>query len=150
MTTPHTFVGFVADFPARNEGDQPAGKELAQFLHAHLTAVGLAISAPEDREGWAWQMFTRNGELEVTTIVGEVDDMEASPPRQWLVTNDCAVPFLKKVFRGTEFEAKRVSLLRKLCEELHTVMSNDSRFSHITWYDANTFDKPGDIPSEKP
>jgi hypothetical protein len=146
----HTIVGFVADFPMRNDGVEPAGKELAHFVHVQLRKIGLTTSSPEDREGWAWDMTTRDGELEVLSIVGLVDDMEANPPRQWLVTNDCPVPLLKRFFGKSEFEAKREALLRRLCEGLHTAMGSDSRFTHITWYNAYTFDKPGDVPTDRP
>jgi len=117
--SPHTIVGFVADFPVRKDGVEPAGKELAQFVHTHLTKIGLRTSSPEDWESWAWDMVTRDGDLEVLTIVALVDDMDATPPRQWLVTNDCAVPLLKKFFGRAEFETRRDSLLRRLCEGLH-------------------------------
>lgn len=146
----HTIVGFVADFPVKNDGVEPAGKELAQFVHAQLTKIGLATSLPENHEGWAWEMVTRDGDLEVVSIVGLVDDMQGTPPRQWLVTNDCGVPLLKKLFGRADFEVKRESLLRRLCEALHAGMRGDSRFSHVTWYDQHTFDKPGDVPSDKP
>ncbi len=151
MTRPlHTIVGFVADFPVRDNGVEPAGSELAQFVHAQLTKIGLSTSSPEEREGWAWDMVTRDGELDIVSIVGLVDDMQATPPRQWLVTNDCTVPLLKKLFGRAAFEARRESFLLRLCEGLHAAMISDSRFSHVTWYDARTFDKPGDVPSAQP
>jgi hypothetical protein len=95
-------------------------------------------------------VMTREAELEVLSIVGLVDDFEATPPRQWLVTNDCAIPLARRYFGRAEFEKKRESLLRQVCEALHSAVSSDPRFSSVTWYDARTFDKPGDVPSERP
>jgi hypothetical protein len=146
----HTIVGFVADFPVREDGVEPAGKELAEFAHALLTKAGFNPSAPQDHEGWAWDMSTRDGELHVTTVIGLVDDMESKPPRQWLITNDCSLPLFKRLFRKAELKAKQESLLRRLCETLQVSMSGDTRFSHITWHDKHTFDRPGDVPSTEP
>lgn len=148
--TLHTIVGFVGDFPVRDDGVEPAGKELAEFVHAQLTKAGLRTSVPQIREGWAWDMYTRDGDRQAMTIVGLVDDMDGNPPRQWLITNDCSIPLFKRLFGKGEFEAKRETLLKHLCETLHTSMSSDARFSHVTWYKKDTFDKPGDVPSSKP
>ncbi|HLX64476.1 MAG TPA: hypothetical protein VKX17_24595 [Planctomycetota bacterium] len=145
----HAFVGFVADFPALESGGDPNGKELADFVYAKYSKVGLVLSPPSDN-GWAWDLHTRVDELDIYTIVGEVGDMNSNPPRQWLVTNDCRIPIFRRLFGRVAFEKKREFALRKLCECLHAAMTNDSRFSHINWYDAATFDKPGDVPSNKP
>jgi hypothetical protein len=156
MATPlHTIVGFVAKFPGQSYTAEPAGKELAVFLHSELVKAGFPATAPEDYEGWAWDICTRDGDSEVTTRVGWVEDMVPDPPRQWLVTNDSytITPFLKSLFgkgETVEAAAKREKLLRSLCESLHKFMSSDSRFSKITWCDERTFDKPGDVPSDKP
>ena len=152
----HTIVGFIADFPAKaygpEHGVEPAGKELSVFLHSELNKAGFTVAAPEDYEGWAWDICVRDGAAEVTTRVGLVDDMNTSPPRQWLVTNDGYTirPFLKRLFGGAEKTADHEPLLRRVCNVLHTAMANDARFSHLKWYDAQTFDKPGDVPTDKP
>jgi hypothetical protein len=150
----HTIVGFVADFPVLKLAVDPAGKEMADCLHAELIKAGFAAAPPEDYEGWAWDICTRDGDAEVTTRVGLVDDMETSPPRQWLITNEgfTITPILKSLFGRESIEAvaKREGLLRRVCETLHGFMKSDVRFSHLNWYDAQTFDKPGDVPSGKP
>lgn len=146
----HTIVGFVAYFPMREDGLEPAGKELAEFVHAQLTKSGLGTSAPENREGWAWEMHTRDGDLQATTIIGLVDDMAHQPPRQWLITNDCDLPFFSRLFGQARLTTKREILLRRVCETLHASMNGDSRFSHLKWYNEDTFDKLGDVPCSQP
>ena len=152
----HTIVGFVAHFPVV-QGVEPAGKELATFLWEELLKAGLIASEPEDYEGWAWDICSCDGATHVTTRVGLVDDMDDSPPRQWLVTNEVLTvrPLLKRLFGGDNFdqtaaEEKERMLLQRVCEALHSVMKREPRFSHITWYNERTFDKPGDVPSDKP
>jgi hypothetical protein len=144
----HTIVGCVAEFPI-SDGPTP-GEELAHFLHARLTQAGLSPSEPFEQEGWAWEMFTVEGEVAVRTLVGFVGDMESQPPRQWLVTNTCEVPFLKRWFGRADFERKREALLRRLCDSLHATLRADSRFSQVHWYDERTFDGAGDVPSDAP
>jgi len=148
--TLHSLVGFVAGFPMRNDGVEPAGKELAEFVHAHLAKAGFATSAPANREDWAWEMYTRDGKLTNETIVGRVDDMTSTPPRQWLITNDCPRNVSRWLFRKAEFLVEREKFLRRFCEAIDQAMKADSRFSHISWYDPETFDKPGDVASDRP
>ncbi|MDB6024420.1 MAG: hypothetical protein JWM68_643 [Verrucomicrobiales bacterium] len=158
MTNPlHTIVGFFADFPVTQQAVEPAGKELATFFYQELLKAGFVASAPEDYEGWAWDICTSDGAAHVTTRVGLVDDMDTAPPRQWLVTNEGSTmrPLLKRLFGGDNFnkalaDEKQEMLLRRVCETLHTVTKRESRFSHLTWYNERTFDKPGDVPNDKP
>jgi len=150
MTSPRTFVGFVANFPVDASGSEPAGKALAQFVHSLFVKAGLNSSTPADREGWAWEIHTRDGDLEVTTIVGLVDDMEATPPRQWLVTNTCRIPLLKRLFAAANSQGSRDRMLQALCDVLHTGISRDERFEHVLWYEEKSFDKPGDVPGAHP
>lgn len=145
-----TFVGFVADFPIKHDGGDPAGKELADFVAQHLVQAGFTVDGPSDREGWAWDLYTKEDELEIMTIVGFVDDMEATPPRQWLITSDCELGFFKRLFRTKTLIERRDQFLRTFCETLHGIISVDDRFSHITWYNKETFDKPGDQPAATP
>lgn len=144
-----TIVGFVADFPT-NSNDDPPGQELAAFVAQRLSDAGFAVDGPRDREGWAWDFYTKEDELEIMSIVGLVDDMDSDPPRQWLVTNDCELGFFKRLFGAKGLAEKREQLLRKFCDKLHQIISADSRFSHIAWYNKETFDKPDDTPGTSP
>lgn len=146
----HTFVGFVADFPAEPTEEQPAGKELAEYVHSRLREAGFDATEPEEREAWAWDMCTREGGIFIETIVGLVDNMESTPPRQWLITNDAPIPFTRRIFGNKAYLDEREAVLRCFCETIHTAMNSDSRFSHILWYNEQTFDQQGDIPSDKP
>lgn len=149
--TVRTFVGFVADFPSQRKEDEPPGRELAQFIYASLVRAGFNTTRPENRGDYAWDMVTRQDGLEIVTIVGLVGDLESDPPRQWLITNDCHIPFFRKLLgQGQEWRARRERLLRRFCEAIHQSMSDDRRFSAIYWYWADTFDQAGDQPGEEP
>ena len=145
-----TFVGFVADFPIEPIDDNPPGKELAVFVAQRLNDAGFAVDDPGDREGWAWDFYTKDDELEIMSLVGLVDDMDSDPPRQWLITNDCELGFFKRLFAAKGLAEKREQFLRKFCDHLHQIISADSRFSHIVWYNKETFDKPEDQPGASP
>ncbi len=145
-----TYVGFVADFPTEPIGNDPSGQELAAFVVQRLRDAGFAVEAPGDREGWAWDFYTKYDELEIQSIVGLVDDMESQPPRQWLITNDCEPGLFQRLFSGNRLAEKRKLLRRRFCDSLHQIMSADSRFSHIVWYNKDTFDKPDDQPAASP
>ena len=84
------------------------------------------------------------------TIVGLVDDMEGTPPRQWLITSHCELGFFKRLFGNKALTEKRDQFLNAFCGKLHAIISSDDRFSHIHWYDEKTFDKPGDQPDTAP
>lgn len=145
----HPLVGFVADFPVRDDGDEPAGRALANFIRGTFTATGLCVSQPEDN-GWGWKLRVTEGDLVAQTTISLVDDMDSSPPRQWLITNDCSLSFLRRLFGGVELVARRHLLLSRVCNAIHRAMRNDARFSHVLWYRAETFDKPGDVPGDQP
>ena len=113
--------------------------------------AGFATTDLQEREGLAWEMYTREGDLEIMTIVGLVDDFESDPPRQWLITNDCEIPFAKRILgKGKALQKKREVFLRSFCEIIHNTISGDDRFSHVNWYLRETFDQPGDLGAEKP
>jgi len=139
----------VADFPVEADAD-PAGKELAAHVQSILTAAGFSSSSPDEREGWAWEFTTKHDAMTIDSIVGLVDDFESKPPRQWLVTNNCKLPLLKRICGGAGAAAKRDSILKGFCTAIHAAISADSRFSDIVWYNAKTFDKLNDEPGESP
>ncbi len=145
-----TFVGFVADFPSDRKDDIPPGEELANFIQSVLSNSGFHSKKPNNREGWAWEIHTKDGDTEILTIVGLVDDMESDPPRQWLITNDCDISLLKKLFAKKRFMVKREDLLRRFCETIHNTILKDSRFSHVYWYFKKSFDQAGDKPALEP
>ncbi|MCA2949054.1 MAG: hypothetical protein ACK5EU_16735 [Pseudanabaena sp.] len=146
-----TIVGFVADFSTEPIGNDPSGKELAAFVAQRLKDAGFAVEAPNNREDWAWDFYTKDDELKIQTIVGLVDDMDSDPPRQWLITNDCCeLGFFQRLFGTNHLAEKRKQMLRRICEALHQIISADSRFSHIVWYDEDTFDNPDDQPGASP
>ncbi len=145
-----SFVGFVADFPTQHNGLDPPGKELADLIAHRLADAGFAVDGPGDREGWAWECYTKDDQLEIITIVGFVDDMELDPPRQWLITNYCELGFLRRLFGGKLLEEKRCRFLRRFCEAMHQFITCDDRFSGVVWYNKETFDRPGDQPGATP
>lgn len=145
-----TIVGFVADFPVESSEDDPPGYELADFVVQRLRETGFAASELDDREGWAWDFRTTKDQLDIVSVVGLVDDMDTMPPRQWLITNDCELGFLQRIFGAKDLAEKRERFLRGFCLSLHQIISADSRFSHIMWYDKDTFDKPEDDPGATP
>jgi hypothetical protein len=145
----HTFAGFVADFPVRVDGMEPAGRELANFIHDALANAGLCPSRPEDN-GWAWVLFTKDGFLEAQTIIGLIDDVQATPPRQWLITNDYRLPLYRRLLHTRNSRERQQTLLHRVCVAIHDAMGLDARFASVLWYRADTFDKPGDMPSTQP
>ena len=145
-----TYVGFVADFPAEPNGDNPPGQELAAFVAQRLKNAAFAVDDLGDRDGWAWDLCTKDDELEIMSVVGLVDDMDDNPPRQWLITNDCELGLFKRFLGAKGLAEKREQFLRNFCNNLHQIISADARFSHIVWYNKETFDKPDDQPGDTP
>jgi hypothetical protein len=146
-----TYVGFVADFPAdRGEDDSPAGKELADFVATRLRDDGIDVEGPEEREGWAWDLTATSNGTRIDTIVGLVDDWTSTPPRQWLITNEPTAGFWSRIFGSKTRVDERHQTLRHYCEALHAALIGDRRFSHILWYNKDTFDEPGDEPAASP
>lgn len=138
-----TFVAFVANFPSdRSEDNAPAGRELASFVATELRNAGIDVRGPEEREGWAWDISASVNETPINTIVGLVDDMDSSPPRQWLITNDSELSLWNRLFDSRGRRHQREMALRQYCETLDAALKADSRFSHILWYNKDTFDKP--------
>jgi hypothetical protein len=134
-----TIVGFVASFPVADE--PPIGGELAAFVRAALSAGGLFASAPEDLD-WAWEITTPADGLAARTLVGHVGDMDSDPPRQWLVSTSCAIPLLQRLVGRARREVVRDRLLRRIQAALDAAMRVSPRFSHVTWYDEASFDRP--------
>jgi hypothetical protein len=145
-----TNVGFVADFPTDRIDDDPEGKELANFIATTLANAGFEVDGPHAEKEWAWDLRSEADQLTVTSVVGLVDDMESKPPRQWLITNECHIGFVNRIWGGRSLEERRQRTIRRVCEALHQAMRSDPRFSHILWYDRETMDKPGDRPSIEP
>lgn len=83
-------------------------------------------------------------------IVGLVDDMKRTTPRQWLITSRCELGFFKRLFGDQALTEKRDHFLHAFCGKLHAIISSDVCFSHIWWYDEKTFDEPGDQPEIAP
>jgi hypothetical protein len=138
-----TIVGFVASFPVPDE--PPIGRELAAFVRSALASDGLVADVPEDLD-WAWEIATPADGLVARTLVGFVGDMDVDPPRQWLVTTTCTIPFLQRLVGRARREAARDLLLRRIQGGLDAAMRVSPRFSHITWYDEASFDRPAGLP----
>ena len=139
-----SYVGFVAAFPAGDDSDNPPGIELAEFVTAELRSAGFNSGRPEDREGWAWEFITIHKDCEIQSIVGLVDDMKATPPRQWLITNDLQSGFFARLIGGKKLASHHSTVIHEFCSALNRIMHTDSRFTHVVWYNKDTFDMPGD------
>ena len=151
MTTKSkTFVGFVADFSTDGNPDSPPGKELAEFINNELIKLAWNVSKPSNREGWAWEWTSTRDDVSISTIVGFVDDMEATPPRQWLITNEINTSMFKKVLGGKKLKLLGENIIGNYCNQLHNAISRSPNFSDILWHDAKTFDTKNDIPSSTP
>lgn len=147
-----TYVGFVADFPSNraDEDASPPGRELADWVATRLKSAGLDVNGPEERGGWAWELSSQVDDTAIETIVGLVDDMEGTPPRQWLITNDSHPPLLQRWFGTRASRENRERSMRKFCEALHRLLTSDPRFSHVHWHAKETFDEPGAVPGDAP
>ena len=149
--TVRTIVGFVAAFPSDREGDgAPAGRLLAEFIATNLRSTGFNLLGPNERQGWAWDMSATKDSITVNTTVGLVDDMESTPPRQWLVTNDYTVSIWNRIFGSRSQHEQRDRSIRRYCEAIQKIMESDGRFSQILWSNKATFDRPGDSPGYSP
>jgi len=145
-----TFVGCVADFPSERNEHVPAGRELAEFLTHRLVENGFASEPPNSDGGWAWQFDTFESDRRILTTVGLVGDFESEPPRQWLIANELGVRIFKRLWGGKSYSDKNEIFLKRLCENIHEIISSDARFSHVVWYDRDTLDKPNDLPAKRP
>ena len=138
-----SFVSFEADFPTNG---QPPGKELADFIASALRDKSVGCTGPEEREGWAWQVFWQAGSIQLESIIGFADDA----PRQWLITTYAHVPFLRKIF-VVGIQREREKNLRQFCEVIDGVLKDDGRFATIRWYTQHDFDGDyGDTWGEAP
>ena len=146
-----TFVAFVAEFPTdRGVDDSPAGRQLARFVSAQLKNAGIDVREPEEHAGWAWDITANVDGTSIDTIVGLVDDMDSIPPRQWLITNDSELSLWSRMFASSGRRHQRELALRRYCEALHAALTADPRFSHLVWYNKETFDRPLDEPGSSP
>ena len=148
--TVRPYVGFVADFPSEQAAGKPAGEELASFLHDALAERGIHTTPLENRDDFAWEMRWDGADVEVTTLLGFVGDMDSDPPRQWLVTNDAHLPLLRRLLGGRALRAAGREAVRRMVEALHEILASDGRFEHVLWHRAETFDQPGDEPATAP
>jgi hypothetical protein len=138
-----SFVSFEADF---STDGQPPGKELADFIASALREKSLGCTGPAEREGWAWEVFWRAGNIQVESIIGFADDA----PRQWLITTYSHVSFLRKIFIAG-IEQEREKTLRQFCEAIDNALQDDGRFATIRWYTQQEFDGDyGDTWGEAP
>lgn len=146
-----TIAGFVAAFPSERKADgAPAGRPLAEFIATQLRATGFNVLGPTERQGWAWNISATVDGVRIDTIIGLVDDIESTPPRQWLITNDHAVGIWNRLFGSRAQREQRELAIRRYCETIHKTISSDDRFSHIFWYNQETFDRPDDSPWTMP
>jgi len=146
-----TIVGFVAAFRSERESDDsPAGRSLVEFVATQLGNAGFNLLGSDERQGWAWDISATVDGVTIDTIVGLVDDMESTPPRLWLITSDQRANLWNRLFDSRDKRDRRDLSIRRYCESIHKAMVADDRFSHIVWYNKDTFDKPGDSPGTSP
>jgi hypothetical protein len=151
MMPVRTIAGFVAAFPSEREADDsPPGRFLAEFIATQLRTEGFSLLGPSERQGWAWDISATVDGIVISSIVGLVDDTESTPPRQWLITNDPIVSIWSCLFGSQTQRDQRELAMRRYCEIIHKNMASDDRFSHILWYNKETFDRPGDFPGTTP
>jgi hypothetical protein len=72
-----THASFDADDETFPTDGEPAGHELAEYVHAALHGAGFDPGEPEEREGWAWDVAERDR----YSVVGLTDD----PPAKWQI-----------------------------------------------------------------
>jgi hypothetical protein len=84
MTSPvKSTVSFVARFPDKRTADgAPPGEELANLIVSFVRQSGLMCGELDETGGMAWQFVTKDGGMGIVSVLGLVEDMEATPPRQ--------------------------------------------------------------------
>jgi len=69
-----SFVSFQVDRSRFPTTGQPPGAELAEWVSKALDGAGLAHEGPNDREGWAWELYRGEGKVTIVSIVGFSED----------------------------------------------------------------------------
>jgi hypothetical protein len=140
--------GFVAPFAEDGPAGDAAGRDLADHIATVLENGGFDPGKPGDMQ-YAWELWPTVSGHKIQTLIGHVGDLEAFPPRQWLITNDLRLGVLERLFRPSRIHAK-IQALREISFTLHRALSRDPRFSHIRWHNAMNFDLPGSADREAP
>jgi hypothetical protein len=101
-----SFVSFEADFPTDG---QPPGKELADFIASAIRDKSVGCTGPEEREGWAWQIFWQAGSIQLGSIIGFADDAPAAVAHHHLRSRPLPAQNLRRRYReGAREEPARV------------------------------------------
>lgn len=144
----HTFAGFVAEVPG--DPGEDGGEALARSLVEAVRGAGFRASQPFALD-YAWAFDTDGPGGRVRSLLGFIGDLDATPPRQWLLTNALEAPgCLPSLFDARTARDRREGLLEQVCVALHAGMSADERITDLWWHDPATFDSPGDRPRPTP
>lgn len=101
------------------------GKELAEWLHLRLGAVGFAVSIPLE-EDWGWAMEAREGSQRFLIGCGNVQGSTSD----WLVFAEARVGFLDRISGRTPLG----DAPRRLCLHLDAALRKEPGVSEIQWF----------------
>ena len=133
-----THVTFQTDFSKEAAPAEPAGRDLAEYLAAHLSTAGFAVGEPAVHEGYAYTFACRQAKHTCTVFVGLVDD----GVQEWLVYAEPSIGQVTQWLRKVKLLPARSSspLLNALCAAIHECLRANPRFRSVRWYTTEGWD----------
>lgn len=79
-----TYIKFLAPFPrVKGDSNEAPGGDLVHQLSEQLSSSRIIVNTIKRTGDWKWEISARIGELNVSTLVGVVDDFIPGPVNQW-------------------------------------------------------------------
>jgi len=127
-----TFVTFEWDTPADGERDEhghliiPAGKEIADCVHARLRERGFWVTDVDLHECYGWAFDSVSGGVPVWCLLQR--------PEPWLINTDVFLPVWHWL-RGR----KPAQQEARVCRAIHEALASEGRARSIRWFARHEF-----------
>jgi hypothetical protein len=133
-------LSFKTTLPESTEYDHPRGYSIAKFLYTELTKAQFDVQSPDNYDDFAWSVDCKINENKVFFFVGYL----GTKVTDWQLIICSNFGLIDRLFRRNNEEDRT-----KLAKAIHSILSNDARFSDFKWFSKYT-DSPTDEWNPEP
>jgi hypothetical protein len=134
-----TFIKFLAPFPrSRGDSNDAAGGDLVNQISVRLADSGIVVNAVKRTGDWKWEICARIGYLDVSTLIGIVEDFIPGPVNQWIATHNSKVRLPWKLVPHSVSHNQHVADHEHYCKSFYEIAGSIDGLGNVIWYNTTS------------
>jgi hypothetical protein len=134
-----TFIKFRAPFPrTRGDANDTPGGDLVNSISEQLAESGIVVNAVKRTGDWKWEISSRIGYLDISTLIGVVDDFIPGPVNQWIATHNSNVRLPWKFVPYSVSQNRHVEDHERYCKSFYEIAGSIDGLGNVIWYNTTS------------